>query len=136
MKKQKKQELTDEVLVRSKRSASGEGICKYKKGDWSQCDQLTQVLTNTNTNTNARHNTYAQYTIQQRYIVEYMFEKRRLKVYLTKSFELIFVSYYVALLYPLSPPPHFPLPQRTSSDIYETSSSRCKKTLPLLYAIM
>jgi len=39
------QELTDEVLVRSKRSASGEGICKYKKGDWSQCDQLTQLVT-------------------------------------------------------------------------------------------
>ena len=36
------QEFKDEVLVRSKRSASSD-VCKYKKGDWSQCDQLTQV---------------------------------------------------------------------------------------------
>jgi len=38
------QEFNDEVLVRSKRSASSD-VCKYKKGDWSQCDQLTQLVT-------------------------------------------------------------------------------------------
>jgi len=38
------QEFNDEVLVRSKRSASND-VCKYKKGDWSQCDQLTQLVT-------------------------------------------------------------------------------------------
>jgi hypothetical protein len=38
------QEFNDEVLVRSKRSSSSD-VCKYKKGDWSQCDQLTQLVT-------------------------------------------------------------------------------------------
>jgi len=38
------QEFNDEVLVRSKRSGSSD-VCKYKKGDWSQCDQLTQLVT-------------------------------------------------------------------------------------------
>jgi len=38
------QEFNEEVLVRSKRSASSD-VCKYKKGDWSQCDQLTQLVT-------------------------------------------------------------------------------------------
>ena len=35
-------EFNDEVLVRIKRSVSSD-VCKYKKGEWSQCDQLTQV---------------------------------------------------------------------------------------------
>jgi len=39
------QEFNDEVFVRSKRSTTGGDICKYKKGDWSQCDQLTQLVT-------------------------------------------------------------------------------------------
>jgi len=38
------QEFNDEVLVRIKRSVSSD-VCKYKKGEWSQCDQLTQLVT-------------------------------------------------------------------------------------------
>ena len=30
----------DQVIVRTKRSAE---VCKYKKGDWAECDQLTMV---------------------------------------------------------------------------------------------
>jgi len=33
----------DEVLVRDKRESGL--VCKYKKGEWSDCDQLTQLVT-------------------------------------------------------------------------------------------
>ena len=30
----------DQVIVRTKRSAE---VCKYKKGEWAECDELTLV---------------------------------------------------------------------------------------------
>ena len=35
------QDFGDELLVRDKRESGL--LCKYKKGDWSNCDPLTQV---------------------------------------------------------------------------------------------
>ena len=36
------QDFGDELLVREKRDSGL--ICKYKKGEWSRCDHLTQVI--------------------------------------------------------------------------------------------
>ena len=33
-------EEEDQIIVRTKRSAD---VCKYKKGEWAECDQLTMV---------------------------------------------------------------------------------------------
>ena len=33
-------EEADQITVRTKRSAE---VCKYKKGEWAECDQLTMV---------------------------------------------------------------------------------------------
>ena len=33
-------EDADEIMVRTKRSAV---VCKYKKGEWADCDHLTMV---------------------------------------------------------------------------------------------
>ena len=37
------QDFGDELLVREKRDSGL--ICKYKKGEWSSCEHLTQVIT-------------------------------------------------------------------------------------------
>ena len=31
------------VVIRSRRSAKTEEVCKYKKGEWSECDQMLMV---------------------------------------------------------------------------------------------
>ena len=44
-------ELSDDedILIRSRRSAKAE-VCKYKKGNWSECDKKIMVSKDCNTN--------------------------------------------------------------------------------------
>merc|ERR1719429_502366 len=40
-------DVVDNILIREKRSA--DNVCKYKKGDWSQCDKLVMLITRKDT---------------------------------------------------------------------------------------